>query len=145
MTCEQCSHRNVCHKEHLATDLYPEHFYYSDLDNVEDACDHFVNELTVKEFPCYVGQKLWMLKDVIQNNVNTCIIEAVYVISIRYRNALASYVIDSQNTEEKMQIFVGPEDSYQLIELSDKDFGKKLFYNETEAQKYLEETYGKEN
>ena len=119
--------------------------FYSDLSNIEEECNCFVNELTTKIFPCYVGQKLWMLKDVIQNNVKTCIIEAVYVISIRYRQALASDVIDGQNTEEKIQIFVGPEDSYQLTELSDKDFGTKLFTNETEIKKYLENTYGKEN
>ena len=145
MTCEQCSHRNVCHKEHLATDLCPEHFYYSDLDNVEDVCDHFVNELTIKEFPCYVGQKLWMIKEIIQNNIKTPIVTEVYVISIRYRNALASDIIDCQNTEERVQIFVGPNDSYELTELSDTDFGKKLFINETEIKKYLENTYGKEN
>ena len=144
MTCNQCAHKPVCAKMHLIINR-KQAIFYSDLPNIEEECNCFANELTTKTFPCYVGQKLWMIKNIVRNNVKTYIAEAVYVISIRYRNALASEVIDSQNTEEKMQIFVGPEDSYQLTELSDKDFGKKLFYNETEAQKYLEETYGQEN
>ena len=31
MTCNQCIHKAVCHKEHHATDMEPEHYYYSDV------------------------------------------------------------------------------------------------------------------
>lgn len=44
MTCNQCIHKAVCHKEHIATDIEPE-YYYSDLSNVEESCEHFVHEL----------------------------------------------------------------------------------------------------
>lgn len=144
MTCNQCAHQNICYKMHLLIDSKKGTFY-ADLTNIEEVCGQFTHNLSVKTFPCYVGQKLWMIKEIVQNNIKTPIVTEVYVISIRYRNALASDIIDCQNTEERMQVFVGPNDSYELTELSDTDFGKKLFYNETEIKKYLENTYGKEN
>lgn len=144
MTCNQCAHQNICYKMHLLIDSKKEKFY-ADLTNIEEVCGQFAHNLSIKTFPCYVGQKLWMIKEIIQNNIKTPIVTEVYVISIRYRNALASDIIDCQNTEERVQIFVGPNDSYELTELSDTDFGKKLFYNEAEIKKYLENTYGKEN
>ena len=54
MTCNQCAHKAVCHKEHHATDMEPEHYYYSDLNNVEDKCEHFLLDLNLKKFPVEV-------------------------------------------------------------------------------------------
>ena len=137
MTCEQCIHKNVCPKEHLPSDIEPEHFYYSDKKKVEDVCDDFLFDLNVKEFPCHVGQKVYYMHEKIINNVRQPVIEKVFVITIRLKRTIANEIISKNNVEDRVQIFIGPTDSNVEYEVHDTDFGKTIFYSEDDAIMYL--------
>ena len=137
MTCEQCIHKNVCPKEHLPSDIEPDHFYYSDKKKVEDVCDDFLLDLNVKTFPCHVGQKLWYMHEKNINNVRQPVIEKVFVITIRLKRTLANEIISKNNVEDRVQIFIGPDDSHVEYEVLDTDFGKTVFYSEDDAIMHL--------
>ncbi len=44
MTCKDCIHKDVCSKEHIATDIDNRYFDYSELNNIEEECEDFKSE-----------------------------------------------------------------------------------------------------
>ena len=134
MKCENCIHKNICSKEHFATDIEPVHFYYSDFDNVEEKCNNFRHELKIKEFPCYIGQTVWFIHEGWRDGIKQLLIDRMIVWTIRYRGALT----DENEPESRVQIFLGYEDNpYREFEVRDYDFGKTVFYEQETAIKML--------
>ena len=136
MTCNQCVHKSVCHKEHHATDMEPEHYYYSDLNNVEDKCEHFLLDLNMKTFPCHVGQPVWLIREGWKDGIKQLIIEDMYVFTIRCRFALKDdRIVETDDIESRIQIFLGYEGNpYKEIEVKEYDFGKIFFDNKADAE-----------
>jgi hypothetical protein len=136
MTCNQCAHRAVCHKEHYATDLEPEYYYYFDLNNVEDKCEHFLHDLNIKTFPCHVGQPVWLIREGWKDGIKQLIIEDMYVFTIRCRFALKDdRIVETNDLESRIQIFLGYEGNpYREIEVREYDFGKIFFDNKSDAE-----------
>lgn len=126
MNCNQCVHRTVCHKE----------YHYSDLNNVEEKCDHFLHELNTKEFPCHVGQPVWLIREGYLDGVKQLIIDDMYVVAVRCRFALKNdIIIETDDIESRIQIFLGYEDNpYREIEVRDHDFGKAVFIRKEDAE-----------
>ena len=146
MTCNQCIHKAVCHKEHHATDMEPEHYYYSDLNNVEDKCEHFLHDLNMKTFPCHVGQPVWLIREGWKDGIRQLIIEDMYVFSIRCRFALKDdLIVETNDLESRIQIFLGYEGNpYKEIEVREYDFCKTFFDNKADAEialKQMKENY----
>lgn len=136
MTCNQCIHKAVCHKEHTATDIEPEHYYYSDLSNVEESCQHFVPKLDMKTFPCHVGQPVWLIREGWKDGVKQLILEDMYVFTIRCRFALKDDIIaETDDLESRIQIFLGYEGNpYKEIEVRESDFNKTVFTDKNQAE-----------
>ena len=136
MTCNQCAHKAVCHKEHNATDMEPEHYYYSDLNNVEDKCEHFLLDLNLKKFPCHVGQPVWLIREGWKDGIKQLIIEDMYVFTIRCRFSLKDdLIVETDDIESRIQIFLGYEGNpYKEIEVREYDFEKIFFDNKADAE-----------
>ena len=106
-------------------------YYYSDLNNVEDKCEHFLHDLNMKTFPCHVGQPVWLIREGWKDGIKQLIIEDMYVFTIRCRFALKDdLIVETNDFESRIQIFLGYEDNpYREIEVRDYDFGKIFFDN----------------
>ena len=136
MTCNQCAHKDVCDKEHYATDLEPEHYYYSDLSNVEKYCKHFVHDLNMKTFPCHIGQPVWLIREGWKDGIKQLILDHMYVFTIRCRFSLKDDIIaETDDIESRIQIFLGYEGNpYKEIEVRESDFNKIVFTDKQQAE-----------
>lgn len=61
-TCNNCFHKDVCFKEHLASDIDPRFFRYDELDNVEDECENFKDENKILNLPCQIGETIFEIE-----------------------------------------------------------------------------------